>query len=55
MTIETTWRGAFTNEEANLLHAEAFETRAFDASEWNWDASSKRTAWAGSRPGPPTS
>jgi GNAT superfamily N-acetyltransferase len=32
-----TWRGPFTNEEANALHAEAFETRVFDASEWNWE------------------
>lgn len=37
MTIKTTWRGAFTNEEANLLHAEAFETRVLDASDWNWE------------------
>ena len=31
------WRGAFTNAEANALHAEAFGTRVFDASEWNWE------------------
>ncbi len=30
------WRGAFTNEEVNELHAEAFETRVFDESECNW-------------------
>jgi GNAT superfamily N-acetyltransferase len=30
------WRGAFTNTEANELHAEAFGTRVFDESEWNW-------------------
>ncbi len=30
------WRGAFTNAEVNSLHAEAFETRVFDESEWNW-------------------
>lgn len=30
------WRGAFTNVEVNELHAEAFETRVFDESEWNW-------------------
>ncbi|HUP17640.1 MAG TPA: GNAT family N-acetyltransferase [Acidimicrobiia bacterium] len=30
------WRGPFTNEEVNALHAEAFDTRLFDASEWNW-------------------
>ena len=30
-------RGPVTNEEANALHAEALETRVFDASEWNWE------------------
>jgi GNAT superfamily N-acetyltransferase len=30
------WRGEFDNVEANRLHAEAFETRVFDESEWNW-------------------
>ena len=30
------WRGAFTNDEVNALHAEAFETRVFTAEEWNW-------------------
>jgi hypothetical protein len=30
------WRGAFTNQEVNDLHAEAFETPVFDESEWNW-------------------
>ncbi|WP_116808201.1 GNAT family N-acetyltransferase [Steroidobacter cummioxidans] len=30
------WRGPFTNLEVNRLHAEAFETRLFDESEWNW-------------------
>ncbi|HXZ71259.1 MAG TPA: GNAT family N-acetyltransferase [Streptosporangiaceae bacterium] len=29
-------RGAFTNQEANALHAEAFTTRVSDQSEWNW-------------------
>jgi len=36
VTIKTTWRGAFTSQEANLLHAEAFGTRVFDVSEWDW-------------------
>lgn len=31
------WRGLFTNEEVNELHAEAFETRVFESSEWNWE------------------
>jgi len=30
------WRGVFANEEVNELHAEAFDTRTFDASEWDW-------------------
>jgi GNAT superfamily N-acetyltransferase len=30
------WRGGFNNAEVNELHAEAFETRVFDESEWNW-------------------
>src|SRR5712672_672330 len=28
------WRGAFDNPEINALHAQAFKTRVFDASEW---------------------
>src|SRR5262245_17175536 len=36
MDIVYEWRGAFTNEELNALHAEAFETRLYDESEWNW-------------------
>jgi GNAT superfamily N-acetyltransferase len=36
MAIRYEWRGAFTNDEVNRLHAEAFETRLFDESEWNW-------------------
>ena len=36
MTIAYEWRGDFTNIEVNGLHAEAFETRLFDETEWNW-------------------
>jgi GNAT superfamily N-acetyltransferase len=36
MGITYEWRGAFENAEVNELHAEAFETRVYDASEWNW-------------------
>ena len=32
------WRGPFDNDEVNALHAEAFETRLFDATEWDWVA-----------------
>jgi GNAT superfamily N-acetyltransferase len=30
------WRGDFGNAEVNQLHAEAFGTRVFDESEWDW-------------------
>ncbi|MGH9214102.1 MAG: GNAT family N-acetyltransferase [Acidimicrobiales bacterium] len=30
------WRGDFRNVELNELHAEAFETRVFDETEWDW-------------------
>ncbi len=36
MAIEYVWRGDFSNAEMNALHAEAFETRVYDESEWNW-------------------
>jgi GNAT superfamily N-acetyltransferase len=36
VAIEYEWRGEFGNREVNELHAEAFETRVFDESEWNW-------------------
>ena len=36
MTVAYEWRGGFDNAEMNRLHAEAFETRVFDDSEWNW-------------------
>ena len=36
MAVEYGWRGDFSNEEMNALHAEAFETRVYDESEWNW-------------------
>ena len=37
MRIRTSWRGQFTNDEANQLHAEAFETRLYSAAEWDWE------------------
>lgn len=30
------WRGAFSNDEIHALHADAFDTRLFDESEWDW-------------------
>ncbi len=34
--VSYAWRGDFTNAEANSLHADAFEHRIFDESEWDW-------------------
>lgn len=34
--IEYEWRGNFGHVEVHELHAEAFETRVFDESEWDW-------------------
>jgi GNAT superfamily N-acetyltransferase len=36
VAVEYRWRGGFSNPELNELHAEAFETRVYDESEWNW-------------------
>ena len=36
LAISYQWRAEFSNDEVNRLHAEAFETRVFDESEWNW-------------------
>lgn len=30
------WRGAFTSDEANALHAEAFQARLHTSQEWDW-------------------
>jgi GNAT superfamily N-acetyltransferase len=38
MALIYAWRGAFESAEANRLHAEAFGTRVFDDTEWNWNA-----------------
>jgi GNAT superfamily N-acetyltransferase len=34
--VAYSWRGDFSNEEVNAIHAEAFETRLYDESEWDW-------------------
>jgi GNAT superfamily N-acetyltransferase len=36
VTVVSEWRGAFSNSEVNALHAQAFETRVYDQSQWNW-------------------
>jgi GNAT superfamily N-acetyltransferase len=52
-TSEIQWRGDFTNSEVNTLHAEAFETRVYDESEWNWVELTKRHSlgWVTARQG----
>lgn len=34
--VKYVWRGDFTNSEANELHADAFDHRIYDESEWDW-------------------
>ena len=36
MAIAYEWRGSVTSDELKRLHAEAFDTRAYDESDWNW-------------------
>ena len=36
--VQYEWRGRFTNDEANVLHADAFDHRVFDESGWDWVA-----------------
>ncbi|MEX2274862.1 MAG: GNAT family N-acetyltransferase [Actinomycetota bacterium] len=53
MTVSYEWRGDFDNAELNELHAEAFETRLFDESEWNWEEMTHRHSlgWVAARQG----
>lgn len=53
MAIAYEWRGDFTNDEVNALHAEAFDTRLFDESEWNWQhlVSAHSLGWVVARDG----
>ena len=34
--VQYQWRGQFINQELNELHAEAFDHRVYDSSEWDW-------------------
>jgi GNAT superfamily N-acetyltransferase len=34
--VDFRWRGEFANGEVHALHAEAFNTRLYEKSEWNW-------------------
>jgi GNAT superfamily N-acetyltransferase len=36
--VDYVWRGHFANEELNRLHADAFDHRVYDNSEWDWFA-----------------
>jgi len=36
VTATYEWRGVFTNQEINALHAEAFNTRLYSDAEWDW-------------------
>jgi GNAT superfamily N-acetyltransferase len=51
--IDVAWREAFTTAEVNELHAEAFETRVFAESEWDWRALTERHSlgWVTARDG----
>lgn len=51
--VSFAWRGSFGNAEVNRLHAEAFETRLFDESEWNWRDLTERHSmgWVTARTG----
>lgn len=40
--ISYVWRGTFTNTEIHTLHAEAFQTRIYDESEWDWVSQCER-------------
>ena len=42
MSVDYEWRGGFSNDEVNLLHAAAFGTRVFTAEEWDWVALTAR-------------
>lgn len=36
MDVTLTWRGEFSNDELNTLHAEAFGHRVYSNREWDW-------------------
>jgi ribosomal protein S18 acetylase RimI-like enzyme len=36
MTTSIRWRGDFRSLEANILHAQAFNTREYGDEEWDW-------------------
>jgi GNAT superfamily N-acetyltransferase len=51
--MDITWRGEFSSEEANRLHAEAFGTRIHTVAEWDWRALADRHSlgWVTARDG----
>jgi GNAT superfamily N-acetyltransferase len=42
VSIAYRWRGPFTSQEVNRLHAEAFGTGPFSAEDWDWAALTER-------------
>jgi len=36
MAVNYSWRGPFSSDEVNKLHAEAFDHRLYDTAEWDW-------------------
>ena len=47
--VRIAWRGVLANAEVNELHAEAFKTRVFEETEWDWEELPTVTALAGHR------
>ena len=53
MNVSYEWRGGFANDEINELHASAFGTRVFSATEWDWvdQTASHSLGWVIARDG----
>ena len=53
MSVNYEWRGLFASSEVNSLHAEAFETRVFSDTEWDWSSLTARHSlgWVTARDG----
>ncbi len=51
MDVVYEWGGPFNNEELNVLHAEAFDTRVFTGAEWDWElqTANHSLGWATAR------
>ncbi len=52
-SVDYAWRGAFTSDEVNRLHAEAFQHRLYTEAEWNWEHLTRVSlGWVTARRGP---